>query len=67
MIIITPPRHPSRNIPYEDLSDKEEFNNTFYQEDDFEDEVYDGRTAYGRIPTGEADSLFLIMIGEEET
>ena len=50
-------------------------NNTFYQEDNFEDEAYDGRTAYERdhrriailVLIGEEDFLFLIMIGEEET
>jgi len=35
-------------LQYEDLSDKEELNKTFYQEGDFEDEAYDGGLTYGQ-------------------
>ena len=44
------PRRPSWNLPYEDLSDEEKFNNTFYLEEDFEVEAYDERMTYGRGP-----------------
>ena len=43
-----PSRRLLRNFQYEDLSDEEELNNPFYQEDDFKDETYDGGMAYGR-------------------
>jgi len=43
-----PPRCPLRQFPYKDLTDEKELINTFYREDDFEDEGYDRRTTYRR-------------------
>jgi len=50
-----PSRHPLWNLPYEDLSDEEELIDTFYQEDNFEDEAYDGRMTYERGPRQRAN------------
>jgi len=41
-------RRPRRNFQSEDFSDGEELNNSFYQEDDFEDAYEDGGMAYGQ-------------------
>ena len=45
-----PPKRPPRNFQYETISDEDELNDTFLQEDDYEDEAYDRRVAYGRSP-----------------
>ena len=66
-----PPRRHQWQLPFEDPPDEEELINTLYPEDDFKDEGYDGRTAYGKvlggwriqIPTSEKDFLFLTHIG----
>jgi len=49
-------------------------NNTFHQEDVFEDKAYDGRMTYRRVPKWMTNPnpnrrggfLFLILVGEEE-
>jgi len=46
MSTISTTKMSSMTTPYKDLTDDEELINTFYFEDDFEDEGYDGRTVY---------------------
>ena len=45
-----PPRRPLWNLPFEELSDEKELVNTFYQEEDSEDEASNGRMDCKRGP-----------------